>query len=177
MQFVFLYGRPATGKLTVARELSRLTGLRLFHNHLIVDAVLAVYDFGTAGFIALRDELWRAAFARIARDPGLPGIIFTFNPESSVPQAFVDDLFALFESAGASIRCFELTCPDAEIARRLDSADRRTRRKLTDAALYRDLVAQGTFDRPVIRRNRFVFDTADTPPADTAAAIARHLGT
>jgi len=42
MKLVFIYGPPASGKLTVARELATLTGYRLFHNHLIVDAVAAV---------------------------------------------------------------------------------------------------------------------------------------
>ena len=39
MKLVFIYGGAASGKLTVARELVNLTGLALFHNHLIVDAV------------------------------------------------------------------------------------------------------------------------------------------
>jgi len=34
MNLVFLHGPAASGKLTVGRELSRLTGYRLFHNHL-----------------------------------------------------------------------------------------------------------------------------------------------
>jgi len=172
MEFVFIYGRPAVGKLTVAREVARLTGYRLFHNHLIVDAVRAVYDFGTAGFIALRDELWRTAFARLARDTELPGLIFTFNPENTVPQAFVDDLFALFEQAGATIHCVELICPEDEIERRLDTASRRDFSKLTDATLYLDLRAQGAFDQPVIRRNRLVIDTATTSAKEAAARVA-----
>jgi hypothetical protein len=172
MHFVFLYGRPATGKLTVARDVAQRTGFRLFHNHLIVDATLAVYDFGTAGFIALRDELWRTAFARLARDAELPGLIFTFNPENTVPQAFVDDLFALFDEAGAAVHCVELTCPDDEIERRLDTDARRAFGKLTDAALFRKLRAEGVFDQPSIRRNRLVIDTLATPPADAAARIA-----
>lgn len=175
MHFVFLYGRPATGKLTVAREVARRTGLRLFHNHLIVDATLAVYDFGTAGFIALRDELWRTAFARIARDKELEGVIFTFNPENTVPQAFVDDLFALFDETGATTHCVELTCPDDEIEKRLDTTSRRAFGKLTDAALYRKLRDQGVFEQPEIRRNRLVIDTLTTPPREAAERIAALL--
>lgn len=39
MKLLFIYGPPASGKLTVAREPAALTGYRLFHNHLVVDAL------------------------------------------------------------------------------------------------------------------------------------------
>jgi cytidylate kinase len=55
MDLVSIHGPVAAGKLTVARELSHLTGFRLFHNHLTVDAVAAVFDFGSEPFILLRE--------------------------------------------------------------------------------------------------------------------------
>ena len=39
MNLVFIYGPPAVGKLTVAKELSLITGYPLFHNHLTRDLV------------------------------------------------------------------------------------------------------------------------------------------
>src|SRR5262245_61805419 len=56
MDLIFLHGPAASGKLTVARELVTLTGFRLFHNHLVVDALTAVFGFGTAPFIRLREH-------------------------------------------------------------------------------------------------------------------------
>lgn len=176
MQFVLLYGRPAVGKLTVARQLGRLTGYRVFDNHLIVDAALAVYDFGSPPFIALREALWRAAFTEIARDQDLPGLIFTFAPEDTVPQKFVDDLFATFAAAKVATPCVELTCPEHHLEQRLAHAGRREKGKLTDPGIYRQLQARGAFDSPVIRHNRLVIDTAETSPAEAAEKIATYLG-
>jgi hypothetical protein len=53
MNLIFLHGPAAVGKLTVARELAHLTGFGLFHNHLTVDALTAVFDFGTEPFICV----------------------------------------------------------------------------------------------------------------------------
>jgi hypothetical protein len=39
MKLIFLYGLPGVGKLTVARETAKLTGLNVFYNQLAVDLV------------------------------------------------------------------------------------------------------------------------------------------
>ena len=56
MILVFLYGPVASGKLTIARELAARTGFALFHNHLVVDAVMAVFPFGSESFVRLRER-------------------------------------------------------------------------------------------------------------------------
>lgn len=67
MQIVFIYGPVAVGKLTVAREVEKLAGLPLFHNHLVVDAVGAVFPFGSEAFIRLRESFWIQTFVEAAR--------------------------------------------------------------------------------------------------------------
>ena len=66
MKLIFLYGPAASGKLTIARELATLTGFALFHNHLVVDAVAAVFPFGSERFVKLREQFWLAMFHEAA---------------------------------------------------------------------------------------------------------------
>jgi hypothetical protein len=63
MRVVFIYGPVASGKLTVARALAERTGMALFHNHLVVDAVGAVFPFGSEAFVRLREQFWLAVIA------------------------------------------------------------------------------------------------------------------
>jgi dephospho-CoA kinase len=88
MKLIFIYGMPAVGKLTVAQELAAITGYRLFHNHLVVDLLLTVFEFGSPQFVALREEFWLSIFHQAAHTD-LPGMIFTFNPESTVRPDFI----------------------------------------------------------------------------------------
>jgi len=171
MKLVFLHGPPAVGKLTIARELAARTGWRLFHNHLAVDVALALHDFGTPGFVALREEIWWLGFRR-ALAARLPGLIFTFSPENSVPQRFVDELFAEMKSAGAEVIPVELTASETDIEHRLASASRQRHGKLVDVALYRDLRATGAFTSPTIPSPRLSLDTSSLAPAEAAARIA-----
>ena len=64
MNLVFIHGRPATGKLTIARKLVTLTGYQLYHNHIAVDEAFQLHAFGTPGFIELREQLWRKFFVQ-----------------------------------------------------------------------------------------------------------------
>jgi hypothetical protein len=171
MNFVVLYGPPAVGKLTVARALQARTGWRLFHNHLAVDLALSLYDFGTPGFIALREEIWWSVFRR-ARADRLAGLIFTFNPEASVPQRFIDELFAEMSARGSEPVAVRLTASEAELERRLVSPGRRGYRKLVDLDLYRTLRAQGVFESPILPRPRLTLDTEAMGAEDAAAAVA-----
>ena len=174
MKLVFLFGKPAVGKLTVARELAARTGGRLFHNHLTVNLALSVYDFGSPGFVELREKIWMEVFRRAIADR-LPLLIFTFNPENSVPQRFVDRLFAEYAAGGGEVIPVELVASETVIEERISSASRKADGKTMDLPTYRRLRAGGTFDSPVVAGARLVLDTANIDPAQTAERIAALL--
>ena len=44
MKLVVIFGPHAVGKMTVGQELSKITGLKLFHNHMTIDVVSDVFD-------------------------------------------------------------------------------------------------------------------------------------
>lgn len=175
MPLLFLHGPAAAGKYTVARELAALTGLELYHNHLVVDEVLKSHAFGTPGFVAERDRRWRAHFGTVLRRTPPGRIIFTFNPENSVPQEFIDWLFSAVPAAGVALHSVEITAPEGVLESRMGSAQRRGFRKLVDLDLYRKLREAGTFLTPVIPRTDLVLDTSALAPADAAKRIRDHF--
>lgn len=169
MRLLFLYGRPAVGKLTIARAVAARTGARLFHNHLTVNLALSLYAFGSPGFVELREQIWSAVFSRAVADR-LPLLIFTFNPENTVPQRFVDELFAKITAAGGEVIPVEILAGEKEIEARLGSESRRLEGKTLDAGTYRKLRDTGAFDSPVIPSPRLRLDTG---AMDAAAAADR----
>ena len=172
---VFLHGPAAAGKYTVGRELAVLTGFEFYHNHLVVDEVLKHYAFGTPDFVAERDRMWREHIATAAGDASRR-LIFTFNPENSVPQAFIDWLFSELPARGTTLHSVGLVLTEAAIEARLATDQRKGFRKLTDPALYRQLREAGTFLTPVIPRTDLTIDTEHATPAESAARIAMHFG-
>ena len=62
VDLVLLHGPPASGKLTIAKELSSLIGARVFHNHLTLDVAKALLNFGAPGFWELVHDLRLQSF-------------------------------------------------------------------------------------------------------------------
>lgn len=175
MRLIFIYGLPATGKLTVARELASLTGYKLFHNHLAVDLLLSVFEFGSAPFVELREEIWLSIFERSAQS-NLLGLIFTFAPESTVRPQFVLDVSDTIARAEGRLDFVELTCPVPELKRRIGDASRREHGKLTSVSHFEQLLADRVFDAPVMPNPAITIDTGVSTPAEAAAQIQRALG-
>ena len=74
MKLIFLFGNGAVGKMTVGQELMKLTGLRLFHNHMTIEPVLEIFGgFETRTIQRLREVIFED-FAALDKE----GMIFTY---------------------------------------------------------------------------------------------------
>lgn len=174
MKLIFIYGLPATGKLTVALELAAMTDYKLFHNHLTVDLLLPVFEFGSPPFVELREDIWLSVFEQACRI-GLPGLIFTFAPEGTVRPAFIDRVRSTVAREGGEVDFVELVCPLAELKRRIDSPSRLTYQKLASVSLFEQLHADGAFDALHMPEPRLRIDTSLCTPAEAATEILRTL--
>ena len=175
MRLIFIYGMPATGKLTVAKELARITGFPVFHNHLVVDLLWSLFEFGSKPFVELREEIWLSVF-RQAAENGLPGLIFTFAPESTVRPGFIPEAVNALAALGSSVDFVELTCPVEELKRRLPDASRQQYKKLSSVEVFDQLHAGGVFEAMAMPKPRVSIDTNACTPARAALEIARGLG-
>ncbi len=63
MHLICVTGPPAVGKMTVGRAVCDLTGFRLFHNHMSIEPLLGVYDFGTPSFQRINAMIRREVIA------------------------------------------------------------------------------------------------------------------
>src|SRR6266540_39745 len=132
MQLLFLYGAPAVGKLTVARELAGLTGYKLFHNHLTVDLVGALFDFGSEQAERLSTKFRLEMFQEAAL-ADLPGVVFTFVYARGDDDGFVQQTIDAVEPHGGTVYFVLLTCEEQELLRRVTHESRASFGKIRDA--------------------------------------------
>lgn len=106
MKLVFLFGDAAVGKMTVGQALMKITGLRLFHNHMTIEPVLDVFGrFDSRTIMRLRDVV----FEEFAKSDNY-GMIFTFMWAFDSPEdwAYVEHIKAIFAPYGTEFYYVEL---------------------------------------------------------------------
>lgn len=125
MKFILLFGPPAVGKMSVGRELEKITGLKLFHNHMTIELVVPFFYFGTKSHNRLVGLFRREIFKEVAKSD-LEGLIFTFvwafNLKSE--EKYVDKIVKVFQDVGAEIYYVELEADLKERLRRNKTAER-----------------------------------------------------
>ena len=174
MKLIFLHGLPGVGKLTVARELAKLTGFRIFHNHLAVDLVESVFEFGTPPFVELREKVWLDVFSR-AVAANLDGLIFTFAFDRTVRGGFIENTREVIESSGGEVLFVELRCSTEELEMRIEDPSRQGFGKLSSVGRFRELKEAGAFVDPGIPTKRLVVDTTELSASDAASLIVGEL--
>ena len=172
MRLIFIHGPPAVGKLTVARELAELTGLPLFHNHLAVDVLTPLFEFGSPSFVKLRELIWLSVFQEAAKND--VSLIFTFAPERTVRPSFIQDTITTVEARGGMVQFVRLTCAAGEIEQRLASPSRAEFGKLQSLDQYQALTRAGAFDYPELPA-ALTIDTGAVSPREAAVTIRAFL--
>lgn len=173
MKLIFIYGPVASGKLTIGRCLARITGFALFHNHLIVDAVGAVFPFGSDPFVRLRERFWLETFEEAAKTGR--SLIFTFAPESTVAADFPLRVQSAVQALNGEVSFVELTLSHEEQERRISDPTRKAYGKLISLDLLRELrpmfeAAGASMPKPAI-----TIDTGSVGPEDAARTIANAI--
>ena len=111
MDFIFIFGPQAVGKMTVGQELNKLTGYRLLHNHLTIDIARALYDANDTRFMQQLTRLNFFTFMEFIKRPSANGLIYTdvwaFNNNLDVLAKI--QMFELFKKFNWNIYVIELT--------------------------------------------------------------------
>lgn len=116
MKFVLLFGPQAVGKMTVGYELTKISDMKLFHNHMSIELFHPFFGFGS--------ETWRLAnllreeFFESFSSSNQYGLIFTYVWGFDLQEDwnFVKQTCDIFESKGAEVYFVEL---EADVDERL----------------------------------------------------------
>ncbi len=111
-KLILLTGPQAVGKMTVGQELTKITGLKLFHNHMTIDLVSNFFSYGTEEGRNLVNDIRMEILEAVAKSH-LEGIIFTFVMayECEEDWKLTKEIKNIFKSNGGEVYYIELQAP------------------------------------------------------------------
>lgn len=172
MDLIYLYGPPAVGKLTVAKELAGRIGYRIFHNHLSIDCVLSVFDFGTEPFWRqvrkIREDMLAEA-AQVGRDLICTSVYSRGDDDSQIERR----LHAV-ERNGGRVCLVQLRCPLEVLEERVGAPARRAAGKLATADGLRRTLSADDLAAPIPDRASLQLDTDVLTATEAAERIIQH---
>lgn len=125
MKLVTIVGPQAVGKMTVGEELEKITGLKLFHNHMTIELVAPFFSYGTETGKKLVHSFRMQIFEEMAKSDQ-EGMIFTFVYafESSEDTEYYNNIRDIFAKQGADIYFVELETTLEERIKRNETENR-----------------------------------------------------
>ena len=188
MRLLFIFGAHAAGKMTVGQVVSRITPMKLFHNHMTIEPVIEL--FGTYNG-AVTERLRQIVFEEFVKTDNY-GLIFTFiwAFDEAYDTEYVRWLTKLYQDTGAQVDFVELLSPqDVRLQRN------RTENRLKEKASKRDVALSEARMLSTEERYRCVsepgevceklgiaperylrIDNTNLSPEDAAEMIVRHFG-
>lgn len=176
---ILLMGFAGTGKYTIGRRLSDLTGAKLVDNHLINNPIFTVVN--ADGVSSLPAPVWdkvkqirRLVYDSI-RELSPPNLSFIFTME--LRQSNPGDHFAFVElkklarARGSLFVPFRLICDVEELCRRVTSPERAERLKEISPELARKKSAEDMVLNPPHPNLRTIDLTTKSPNGGVAAII------
>ena len=134
MKLLVLIGNTSVGKMTVGQELAKITPLRLFHNHMMIEPVLEVFGQFRGDVI---QKLRHVVFEEFAKTDNY-GMLFTFMWAFDMQSDwdYVDSVKRIFNLPEEDVYYVELIAPQ-EVRLSRNATENRLRNK----ASKRDLEA------------------------------------
>jgi len=181
MKLLFMIGDAAVGKMTVGQELAKITGLRLFHNHMMIEPVLEIFGQWRPD---ITQRLREVIFEEFAKTDSY-GMIFTYMWAFDMKEdwdyvEWVKDIFGLPD---ADVYYVEpIAPPEVRLARnvtenRLKHKASKRDVEASNARLLRDDASWRCVSRPgeIPFPNYLRLENAEIPAAEAARIIKAHF--
>jgi broad-specificity NMP kinase len=173
MRLIVIYGPPAAGKLTVSKELSKITGYKVFHNHLALDLLESVLERSHARFWELLDK-HRLEMIEAAAAEKVHGVIMTSVHINGKDDKFIKDIINAVEKHSGSVHFVHLSCDRKKLESRLVEASRKEFGKLTDVSIFNNFVDSNDVFSRISFVQSYEIDNTKIDPEETAKMIKEH---
>jgi shikimate kinase len=172
MNLILLYGPPAVGKFTIAKDLGKLTGYPIFDNHAVLNVLTNIFGFNHPSRIKLEKE-FRLKIIDEAIKTNI-NLIVTGVIVNQNLDFYSKIVKAVGENGG---KCFiaQLTASESAINNRVGHESRKKYNKIFTKKGWDNFYKQHPeMYKKFFIMDHLVIDTTDILPKEAAKKIVNH---
>lgn len=177
MNLIVIYGAPAAGKLTVAKQLARMTGYKLFDNHAIVTPLGKIFGFKDPTLNDIRAKLGRRIRLDVMNEAASAGIsmITTAAASGEIRHNFFRDIKQSIEKRGGKVLLVQLLPSTETLLERVTGESRYNVKTLnTPEQLKSELLANPDMFETFPDVPHLIIDNSDLSPENVATQIVKY---
>ena len=159
--------------MTVANEIAARAGFKVFHNHLSIDCIVPVFEFGSKSFGKLINLIRVETIREAAREN--VDLIYTFCYAKDLDDAHVKTVTEIVEEHGGEV-CFVLLRADRdELNRRVTEESRKNLGKAKTVEMMDYFHETYDLQSPVPERESLIIDNTNLSAESAARQIIEHF--
>lgn len=126
MKLVIIFGDIAVGKMTVGQELAKITGLKLFHNHITIESVIEVFGYFDGNVTRRLRQVFFEEFSKSDNYGMIFTYVWAFDMQSD--WDYIKYVTDLFEEQGAEV-CYVELVASQEVRLKRNTTENRLKNK------------------------------------------------
>jgi tRNA uridine 5-carbamoylmethylation protein Kti12 len=174
MKLVILYGPPSVGKLTVAKQLAKITGFKIFHNQLTVDLVLELLPSNDKEFWKISSQIRRILLKRAAESNKVKGIIFTYCYAEKEDDKSVKKLMKTLKPYNTKFHFVNLITNKEILYKRVKEESRKAHKKIRTIKGLKSCLNKYELFKPIPFVESLTIDNTKLSAKKSAELIKKH---
>lgn len=175
MKLTIIYGPPASGKMTIAKELYNITEARFFPHNVIFDLINPLF-----GNPRENDWMWdlyeeiKLDIIKKAKEESVDLVlteIFDKKFSNIRIKKFVNNLKKL----NIDFSFVKITCNKEELLKRVENEDRKNTEKIASRDEYKKIIGKGDLDAVIPYVDNIIIDNTNLSPKDAAKKIKNKI--
>jgi RNase adaptor protein for sRNA GlmZ degradation len=172
MKLLIIYGPPAVGKLTVAKELSKITDYNLFHNHLTLDLITPFIKFGKKDFWYQVHKIRLDLFELAAKKK--VDLIFTWCYNKGGDDKKLNKIIRRVKKHDGEVIFAQLTTSKEILLKRVKRISRKNYGKVSSSKVLGSHLDSHDFFSSVPHKNNLKIDNTKLSAKKTAQQIKKY---
>ncbi len=175
MKLIVLYGPPASGKMSIAKELCKITKAKFFPHNVIFDLINPLFgDPRKNHFMWDLYEEIKIKIIKTAKRKNV-NLVLTEIYNKPVSDERLEDFINELNVMKVSAQFVKIYCNEEELLERVENKDRKNTKKLNSRGEYQRILKKANLNSTIPFIRSLIIDNTIKSPKQVASEIKKKL--